>query len=180
MRHHIHSLQALAAAEDMDGIRSYLDEMSKHRLLQTAPMQYCEHASLNAVLVYYCDWVRHLGADVDVKAAVPQYININNAELCSMVGNLLENALHASQRLPPEQRQVRVMARMLSPAMLGIVVENNYDGVLKKQSGILHSTKHEGVGVGLVSIETAVHKYSGSLNIETQNHVFRVNVLLNL
>ena len=58
VRHHIHSLQALAAAEDMDGIRSYLDEMSKHRLLQTAPMQYCEHASLNAVLVYYCDWVR--------------------------------------------------------------------------------------------------------------------------
>lgn len=52
VRHHIHSLQALAAAEDMDGIRSYLDEMSKHRLLQTAPMQYCEHASLNAVLVY--------------------------------------------------------------------------------------------------------------------------------
>lgn len=33
----------MAAAEDMDGIRSYLDEMSKHRLLQTAPMQYCEH-----------------------------------------------------------------------------------------------------------------------------------------
>lgn len=33
VRHHIHSLQALAAAEDMDGIRSYLDEMSKHRLL---------------------------------------------------------------------------------------------------------------------------------------------------
>ena len=102
------------------------------------------------------------------------------ADLCTVLGNLLENALHASQRLPPEQRQVRVMARMLSPAMLGIVVENNYDGVLKKQSGILHSTKHEGVGVGLVSIETAVHKYSGSLNIETQNHVFRVNVLLNL
>lgn len=60
VRHHIHSLQALAAAEDMDGIRSYLDEMSKHRLLQPAPMQYCEHASLNAVLVYYCDWVRHI------------------------------------------------------------------------------------------------------------------------
>ena len=59
-------------------------------------------------------------------------------------------------------------------------IEAPQDGVLKKQSGILHSTKHEGVGVGLVSIETAVHKYSGSLNIETQNHVFRVNVLLNL
>lgn len=107
VRHHIHSLQALAAAEDMDGIRSYLDEMSKHRLLQTAPMQYCEHASLNAVLVYYCDWVRHLGADVDVKAAVPQYININNAELCSMVGNLLENATEAITQQTQGERRLK-------------------------------------------------------------------------
>ena len=114
VRHHIHSLQALAAAEDMDGIRSYLDEMSKHRLLQTAPMQYCEHASLNAVLVYYCDWVRHLGADVDVKAAVPQYININNAELCSMVGNLLENATEAITQQTQGERRLKVRIRYRS------------------------------------------------------------------
>ncbi len=27
-----------------------------------------------------------------------------------MLGNLLENALHASQKLPPEQQQVKVLA----------------------------------------------------------------------
>ena len=75
---------------------------------------------------------------------------------------------------------VNVLARMLSPAMLGIVVENRYDGVLKRQGGILHSTKHEGQGVGLVSIQTAVRKYNGDLTVETQNNVFRANVLLNL
>lgn len=95
IRHHIQTLQALTAADDMPGITSYLEEMANHRLLQPIPMQYCEHASLNAVLVYYCDWIRHIGAEVDVKASVPQYLNINNAELCSMVGNLLENASEA-------------------------------------------------------------------------------------
>lgn len=95
IRHHIQTLQAFAAADDMPGITSYLEEMANHRLLQPIPMQYCEHASLNAVLVYYCDWIRHIGAEVDVKASVPQYLNINNAELCSMVGNLLENASEA-------------------------------------------------------------------------------------
>ena len=64
--------------------------------------------------------------------------------------------------------------------MLGLVVENRYDGVLKKQQGILHSTKHEGTGIGLVSAETVVHKYNGNLHLETEEQIFRVNVLLNL
>ena len=59
-------------------------------------------------------------------------------------------------------------------------IEATQDGVLKKQQGILHSTKHEGTGIGLVSAETVVHKYNGSLHLETEEHLFRVNVLLNL
>ena len=76
--------------------------------------------------------------------------------------------------------RVQVMAQMLSPAMLGLVVENRYDGMLKKQQGILRSTKHEGTGIGLVSAETVVHKYNGNLHLETEEQIFRVNVLLNL
>jgi nitrogen-specific signal transduction histidine kinase len=72
------------------------------------------------------------------------------------------------------------MARMLSPAMLGLLVENRYDGVLKRQQGILHSTKHDGMGIGLVSIQTAVSRYGGSMTVETENGLFRVNILLNL
>ena len=53
-------------------------------------------------------------------------------------------------------------------------------GVLKKQGGVLHSTKHDGQGIGLVSVETAVHRYHGNLTVETGGSVFRANVLLNL
>ena len=52
--------------------------------------------------------------------------------------------------------------------------------MLKKQQGILRSTKHEGTGIGLVSAETVVHKYNGNLHLETEEQIFRVNVLLNL
>lgn len=82
--------------------------------------------------------------------------------------------------LAAELRRAQVMAQMLSPTMLGLVVENRYDGMLKKQQGILRSTKHEGTGIGLVSAETVVHKYNGNLHLETEEHLFRVNVLLNL
>jgi pyruvate/2-oxoglutarate dehydrogenase complex dihydrolipoamide acyltransferase (E2) component len=59
-------------------------------------------------------------------------------------------------------------------------IEATQDGVLKKQGGVLHSTKHDGQGIGLVSVETAVHRYHGNLTVETGGNVFRANVLLNL
>lgn len=121
-----------------------------------------------------------LGVPVDWRLELPRQLAIPEADFCMMLGNLLENAFHASQKLPPEQRQVKVMARMLSPAMLGLLVENRYDGVLKRQQGTLHSTKHDGMGIGLVSIQTAVSRYGGSMTVETENGLFRVNILLNL
>ena len=43
-----------------------------------------------------------------------------------------------------------------------------------------NSTKHDGMGIGLVSIQTAVSRYGGSMTVETENGLFRVNILLNL
>ena len=97
-----------------------------------------------------------------------------------MLGNLLENALRASYALPPEQRRVRVICRMLSPGMLGLIVENRYDGVLRRRGGKLLSTSHPGSGVGLLSVQTAVDRYQGRLSLETEDHTFRVNILLNV
>lgn len=139
-----------------------------------------EAGELDALAGHYDSDARQKGIPVEWKLELPKRLPLPEADLCTLLGNLLENAVFASQKLPPDERQVRVMARMLSPAMLGIVVENRYDGVLKKQKGILHSTKHEGQGIGLVSIHTTVQKYHGNLTVETENNVFRANVLLNL
>ena len=141
-------------------------------------MQYCEHASLNAVLVYYCDWVRHLGADVDVKAAVPQYININNAELCSMVGNLLENATEAiTQQTQGERRlKVRIRYRSGPPAALFITVDNTYgeaDTSIEQIDGDLVSTKHGGTGLGTATVRETAERHHGLLRAQ-RRHVPRL------
>ncbi|WP_237743822.1 sensor histidine kinase [Bifidobacterium ruminantium] len=183
VRHHIHSLQALAADDDMDGIRSYLEEASKHHLLQPAPMQYCEHTSLNAVLVYYCDWIRHLGADVDVKASVPQYIGINNAELCSMVGNLLENATDAITRQTSgcKRLKMRVQYRPGPPSALFITVDNTYDAdktdITRIDDGFA-STKHGGNGLGTATVRETAERHHGTATFDYGDGVFRASVML--
>ena len=177
-RQHLHVISGLTEAGQLDELKHYLSQYESE--LSEARPTLCANPAVDALAGHYDHEARQKGVPIEWKLELPVLLPMPEADLCMILGNLLENALDASRKLTPDQRQIRVMARMLSPAMLGIVVENRYDGVLKKQSGILHSTKHEGIGIGLVSIETAVRKYNGDLTVETKNNVFRANVLLNL
>lgn len=177
-RQHLHVIAGLTEAGQVDELKNYLHQYESE-LSEERPTL-CANPAVDALAGHYDHEAHSLGVPVDWRLELPRQLAIPEADFCMMLGNLLENAFHASQKLPPEQRQVKVMARMLSPAMLGLLVENRYDGVLKRQQGILHSTKHDGMGIGLVSIQTAVSRYGGSMTVETENGLFRVNILLNL
>ena len=177
-RQHLHVISGLTEAGRLEELKGYLHQYESE--LSDARPTLCANAAMDALAGHYDYEARQQGIPIEWKMELPKILPLPEADLCTILGNLLENALHASQKLPPEQRQVKVLARMLSPAMLGLMVENRYDGVLKKQGSILHSTKHEGQGIGLVSIETAVRKYNGRMTVETENNIFRANVLLNL
>lgn len=177
-RQHLHVISGLTEAGRLDELKSYLSQYESE--LSDARPTLCVNAAVDALAGHYDYEARRQGIQIEWKLELPKLLPLPEADLCTILGNLLENALHASQKLPPEERQIKVLARMLSPAMMGLMVENRYDGVLKKQGGVLHSTKHDGQGIGLVSVETAVHRYHGNLTVETGGNVFRANVLLNL
>lgn len=177
-RQHLHVIAGLTEAGQVDELKNYLHQYESE-LSEERPTL-CANPAVDALAGHYDHEAHSLGVPVDWRLELPRQLAIPEADFCMMLGNLLENAFHASQKLPPEQRQVKVLARMLSPAMLGLLVENRYDGVLKRQQGTLHSTKHDGMGIGLVSIQTAVSRYGGSMTVETENGLFRVNILLNL
>ena len=177
-RQHLHVIAGLTEAGHLDELKSYLHQYEAELSDQRPTL--CANAAVDALAGHYDQEAHQQGIPVEWRLELPRMLAIPEADLCTILGNLLENALHASQKLPPDQRQVKVLARMVTPAMLGVMVENRYDGVLNRQGDALHSTKHDGQGIGLVSIETAVRKYSGRLTVETENNIFRVNALLNL
>lgn len=177
-RQHLHVIAGLTEAGQLEELKNYLCQYESE-LSEERPTL-CANPAVDALAGHYDHEARQLGVPVEWRLELPRQLPVPEADLCMMLGNLLENAFHASQKLPSEQRQVKVMARMLSPAMLGLLVENRYDGVLKRQKGALHSTKHDGMGIGLVSIQTTAAKYGGSMTVETENGLFRVNILLNL
>ena len=130
-RQHLHVIAGLTEAGQVDELKNYLHQYESE-LSEERPTL-CANPAVDALAGHYDHEAHSLGVPVDWRLELPRQLAIPEADFCMMLGNLLENALHASQKLPPEQRQVKVLARMLSPAMLGLLVENRYDGVLKRQ-----------------------------------------------
>ena len=102
---------------------------------------------------------------------------VREADFCSILGNLLENAVRAAGEEPPENRRVRAIGRMLSDAMMGLSVENPCSRKIPMKNGLPVSDR-EGHGIGLASVSATVHRYGGSLDIKNEDGLFSVNILL--
>lgn len=162
----------------MEELRAYLKEYESEFV--DAHATFCANGALDAIAGYYAATAAQKNIQLAWQLNLPEKLPMREADLCMVLGNLLENALRASERLPEAMRRVSVICHMLSPAMMGLIVENRYDGQLSRREGKLLSTSHPGFGTGLLSVETVAKKYHGQMTVETENGVFRVNVLLNL
>lgn len=103
------------------------------------------------------------GIQLQTQVEFPRHTNIRSADLCAILGNLLDNALEAARQVPePEKRFVRLTIRRINQ-MLVIKVENSFLVPPVQEKGLLKTTKAESGlhGWGLKSAGTAAEKYDG-------------------
>lgn len=103
---------------------------------------------------------------------------ISAYELCSVYGNLLDNAIEAVSKLDGEGRQIDFKA-VRQMDMLCIFCENPYLSV-KRENGRFLSTKSDTAehGLGLRQIGHIAGKHNGTVDITAENGIFSVSVLL--
>ena len=169
----------------ISGLTGKLEELKKYLAqydmqLEDEGMPICANAAMDAILGYYRMELQ--GSDINAhwRIELPEKLPLSESDLCVVMGNLLENAVRCVRSEKAGNRSITVYCRMVTPAILGIVIENTYDGKLDCRNGVFYSTSHDGRGTGLLSVETIAKKYNGDFKVETENGVFRANVLLNV
>lgn len=177
-RQHIRVISGLAESGRIDELRQYISQYEAE--LGNERQTFCSNAAVDAIAGYYDLSAKADDIEILWQLNLPQEVNITQSDLCMTLGNLVENSIKAVCRLPQEQRKITVICRMLSPAMICIVVENPYSGEIRQYDDEDLFDKTEGAGIGLASVESVANKYHGKLMIETDNNIFRVNILLNL
>ena len=102
------------------------------------------------------------------------------ADICTIFGNALSNAVECEQTFPDiSSRRIRVELTRIND-FIRILVENHFEGQLNMKNGLPASTKKdtEKHGYGLKSIRYAVEKYGGVMNVQAEDGVFRLKILM--
>ena len=122
------------------------------------------------------------GIRFHVQVEFPRRTNIRSVDLCTILGNLLDNAIEAARQVPdPSGRTVALTIRRIHQ-MLVIKVENSFSSVPIQKNGELKTTKTGGGlhGWGLKSAQTAAEKYDGMVQAGVFGEVFRAVATLSL
>ncbi len=105
---------------------------------------------------------------------------LNDSETCSLLSNLLDNAIEACKRMEHNEDKWIAIKIENQKQLLFIKVENAVNEAPIIKNGKLSSVKHdkEKHGYGLKSVERIVSKYEGVITYHSKERVFQVKILL--
>lgn len=118
---------------------------------------------------------------VEAEIAVPEDLGMNISDSITVLGNLLDNALHAVRQVEESRRYLKLKV-VFDKERLMIHCANPYVTEVRYEKGIIISTKTDRKehGFGLKNIEAVAEKYNGCMNVNHNDGVFAVDVLLYL
>ncbi|MCX4312951.1 MAG: GHKL domain-containing protein [Clostridia bacterium] len=108
--------------------------------------------------------------------------DLDNSDIYSLFGNILDNAVEAVMKLPEEKRVISLSVRR-NGEIIAIHSDNYFDAAepIKYSRDLPVTTKanKRNHGFGLLSIRMIAEKHGGTLKVYTDGDVFYIDVLLN-
>jgi sensor histidine kinase YesM len=166
--------------EDGDGVRAkafaskLIEAAGAYRNIVNVP-----YSMLRAMLNYKLSAAKERGIALRPDVEIPDGLELEEADLTVIIGNLLDNAMEACAALPEEDRYIRLSIRCKRDYLV-IQVENPVSGGGDASGGLGRTSKpdKENHGFGLRNIEYLVNKHSGLMEAGRKDGVFRVNLAL--
>ena len=176
-RNHIQTMKAYAALEDWDAIRHYL-ELLDEDLTTVDTVIKTGNAMTDAILNSKISLAKAKKIQVVADAYIPLELKLSEIDLCCIIGNLFDNAIEASMKLPEEQRIIRVYMDMKSTQLYISFTNFTAGEKLKKEGRLFRSTKGEGHGFGLIRIDAIVERLNGYISRNSKAGAFTTEILL--
>ena len=177
MHHHVHLIQEYLRDGKLAELEKYLEQYAAS-LPDTQSLVYCQHYETNTLLSYFAQEAKKHYIKMDVFVQFPEFIRLPETTMSTVLGNLLENAIDASKEIPVGERKITVRGKH-SGGFVFLEISNRYGGKLKKNgTGGFLSTKANGHGLGLHSVEHLVERYQGVFEVDAKSDTFRVTVML--
>lgn len=158
-------------------------EEAKNYLDETLEVNQCvkniivtENMMVDAVLNNHLD----ICEKKNIKSKVQFDCTINSdmeTDVAVMLANLLDNAVEAAERTAEKKIEILINRKA---DYLCVLVKNSFDGIIKKQNGMLFTIKEDARhhGYGLINVKDIVDKYDGIYDYDVEAMEFLTKIML--
>lgn len=176
-RNHIQAMKSHAEAGDLEAIRRYLDALDTDLKALDMGIRTGNHMA-DAILNSKISLARAKNIPVTAKADIPVALTTSELDLCVIIGNLFDNAIEASLRLPEGRRMIRVYMEMKNTQLYMSFTNLTASGKRSKENGRFSTTKGAGHGFGLLRIDSIIERHNGYISRNSEDNAFTTEILL--
>lgn len=176
MRHWIEMIRAEPDANRRSGL---LDDLEQ-RVMEEARQRRTGSAVLDTILAAKGAACAAHRIQLSVVADGRLLDVMHVIDATSLIGNALDNAIEAAQRVPEVEQRRITFALFAQNAFVMLRIENSYDGRMLLSDGRPTTRKEDPLrhGFGLTSIERTAEQYGGSATYSASQRWFTLRVLI--
>ncbi len=173
---HIQAMQASMAMGKYEEVCEYLRQLNDD-LTNVDTVLKTGRVMVDAILNGKISIAAQNAIPVNAKARIPPGADLNDVDLCVIIGNLLDNAIEENKKMDAGKRFIRVYMGAKN-TQLYIAVTNAARKKQERKGFLFPSSKGAEHGFGLARVEAIVKKYDGIFTADSEDGGFTAEVLL--
>lgn len=173
---HIAALTTLTKENDNKKILEYLNRMNAAVKVDKEYIK-TGNQDIDSIINYKIHEAKIHNIEVNTRINIPKEFNISSFDLIVILGNLIDNAIEALDKVKNKKLEIELTFRK---GAFYINITNDFNGDVVKRNNILESTKKnkEFHGLGFKSVKKLVDKYNGTIRINYMKSKFVVEIIL--
>lgn len=176
LRHHLQYITACIENEQYEQALQYIHSISEE-IEASRVTVYCENEAANLILSSFADRAKAQSIPLAVHAVLPNQLPLAESDLCVLLSNALENAIHAcSECADGIPGHIEVQAYEKSGKFF-LQIVNDCTHPVQFSHGVPVSNR-AGHGIGVHSICSIVERYGGVYSFSVRNQQFILRISL--
>lgn len=173
---HLQTMKAQLAMRQLEELAAYMTELEQEL---TSVDTYIKSGNLmaDAILNSKLSLAEQKKIRLNSKVNLPEKLPVSDVDLCIILGNILDNAIEGCEKIPEEERFLRVYMAVVRQ-QLYISIQNSAKEEPDFEERHYITTKRGNHGLGLNRVRILVEKYQGFLNLQNEPGIFACEVTL--
>lgn len=177
LRHHMQYLSSCIDNGRYQQAQEYIHEICSG-IEENKITVFCQNEVANLIISSFAGRAKDFGIPIEVRAEISQSIPVSESDLCVLLCNSLENALHACQKQKEKGLSGTIQVSMYEKkSKIFLQIINSCDTNILFDHGI-PVTAEAGHGLGVRSICAIVERYGGIYDFSVKDDRFILSVSL--